>query len=314
MSSGANLGSVTQQWVVGMDASPDARRALEWALTRAAVAATNGTRVHLTAVTAWSIPVDTSIGLAGAGLRMDWNTDWDQVGQATAQRLEEIVASVTDSGDADDLVTVSPVTVQGSTVQVLLAQSVGADLLVVGRRGMSPLKELVLGSVSRHLVTHASVPTVVVPADTDPRAPLRRAVIGFDGSSNAVAAVDWACTAVPMMAESPTEVELDVICAEEISPLTDEATTRSRFPDEVARLEDEFAEQVDKVDPEGRLQWQFSLTGARRALADHGAHAGLVVLGARGRGAVGSALLGSVTTWMLHHATVPLVVVPDSPQ
>lgn len=313
MRSTADAESVMQQWVVGMDASADARTALEWAIERAAVATVNGTRVHIIAVTAWSIPVDSSIGLAGAGLRMDWNTNWDEVGQATAERLEEIVASIDHPGLRDQRVMVSPVTVQGSTVQVLLAQSVGADLLVVGRRGMSPLKELVLGSVSRHLVTHASVPTVVVPADGDARTPLRRAVIGFDGSSNAVAAVEWARAAVPMMAESATEVELDVICAEEISPLTDEATTRARFPDEVSRLEEGFAQQVAEVDPEGRLQWQFSLTGARRALAEHSAHADLLVLGARGRGAMGSALLGSVTTWMLHHATVPLVVVPDSP-
>lgn len=313
MSSTASTDSAMQQWVVGVDASADARTALEWAFDRASVVAAHGTRVHIVVVTAWSIPVDTSIGLAGAGMRMDWNTDWTHVGQATAEALEELVGAIDHPGRGDHRITVSPVTVQGSTVQVLLAQSVGADLLVVGRRGMSPLKELVLGSVSRHLVTHAPVPTVVVPAERDPRVPLRRAVIGFDGSSNAVAAVEWARAAVPLMAESATEVELDVICAEEISPLTDEATTRARFPDEVSRLEEAFAEQVAEVDPEGRMQWQFSLAGARRALADHGAHADLLVLGARGRGAVGSALLGSVTTWMLHHATVPLVVVPDSP-
>ena len=37
----------------------------------------------------------------------------------------------------------------------------------------------------------------------------------------------------------------------------------------------------------------------------------LVVLGARGHGAVGAALLGSVSSWMLHHVHRPIVVVPD---
>jgi nucleotide-binding universal stress UspA family protein len=307
-SSNEPSGSDRQIWVVGVDASPDAKRALTWAINRAAASAANGQPVHIKAVSAWSVPVDSSIGLAGAGLRIDWNTDWDEVGRANAAQLETMVDSLDLRG-----VPVSPVTVQGNTVQVLFAEAIGAELLVVGRRGMSALKELVLGSVSRHLVTHASIPTVVVPPEADPSAPLRRVVVGFDHSSNAEAAVRWVQSMAPNLAENPAQLELDVICAEEISPLTDEATTKERFPDEVARIEAEFESEVQRLDPEGRLQWQFALTAARRALIEHSEAAGLTVIGARGRGAVGSAILGSVATWMLHHCTSPLVVVPDTP-
>jgi nucleotide-binding universal stress UspA family protein len=307
-SSNEPTGSDRQLWVVGVDASPDAKRALTWAINRAAASAANGQPVHIKAVSAWSVPVDSSIGLAGAGLRIDWNTDWDEVGRANAAQLEAMVDSLDHRG-----VRVSPVTVQGNTVPVLFAEAIGAELLVVGRRGMSALKELVLGSVSRHLVTHASIPTVVVPPEADPEAPLRRVVVGFDHSPNSEAAVRWVQSMAPNLAENPAKVELDVICAEEISPLTDETTTKERFPDEVARIEAEFESEVQRLDPEGRLQWQFALTAARRALIEHSEAAGLTVIGARGRGAVGSAILGSVATWMLHHCTSPLVVVPDTP-
>jgi nucleotide-binding universal stress UspA family protein len=294
-------------WVVGVDSSADAGRALTWAINRAAAAKGNGHEIHIKAVSAWSVPVDSSIGLAGAGLRIDWNTDWDEVGRANATRLAEIVNSLDHRG-----VLVTPVSVQGNTVQVLFAEAIGAELLVVGRRGMSALKELVLGSVSRHLVTHAPIPTVVVPPEADPSAPLRRVVVGFDGSSNAAAAVQWVQSMAMNLAEDPSTLELDVICAEEISPLTDESTTRERFPDEVARVESEFEAEVQRLDPEGHLHWQLMLTAARRALIEHSVAADLTVLGARGRGAVGSAILGSVATWMLHHCTSPLIVVPDS--
>jgi nucleotide-binding universal stress UspA family protein len=296
----------TLTWVVGMDASPDAERALVWAITRARAARTTGYDVQIRAVSAWSVPVDSSIGLAGAGLRIDWNTDWDEVGRANAQRLAEIVEAIETHG-----VPITPVTVQGNSVQVLVQEAAEADLLVVGRRGMSTFKELVLGSVSRHLVTHAPIPTVVVPPEADPFAPLRRVVAGFDGSSNAEAVVRWMQTQAPILADDPMTVELDVICAEEISPLTDEATTRERFPDEVERLEAQLDAEVERLDPEGLLQWQFVLAAARRALVEHSQAAELTVLGARGRGAVGSAILGSVATWMLHHCATPLVVVPD---
>jgi nucleotide-binding universal stress UspA family protein len=306
--SAADLAATEQTltWVVGMDASPDAERALVWAITRARAARNSGHDVRIRAVSAWSVPVDSSIGLAGAGLRIDWNTDWDEVGRANAVRLAEMVASIDAHG-----VPVTPVTVQGNSVQVLVDEAAEADLLVVGRRGMSTFKELMLGSVSRHLVTHAPIPTVVVPPESDPMARVQRVVAGFDGSSNAEAAVRWMQTRAPVLADDPFAVELDVICAEEISPLTDEAITRERFPDDVQRLEAQLDADIERLDPDGLLQWQFVLAAARRALVEHSQAADLTVIGARGKGAVGSAILGSVATWMLHHCATPLVVVPD---
>lgn len=43
-------------------------------------------------------------------------------------------------------------------------------------------------------------------------------------------------------------------------------------------------------------------------------HHDLVVMGSRGRGAVGSALLGSVSHHVLHHGGVPVLIVPVAEQ
>ena len=46
----------------------------------------------------------------------------------------------------------------GHPAQVLVEQSADADLLVVGSRGHSTVKGMLLGSVSMHCVTHAHCP------------------------------------------------------------------------------------------------------------------------------------------------------------
>ena len=53
------------------------------------------------------------------------------------------------------------------------------------------------------------------------------------------------------------------------------------------------------------------LVGPRQALAEAQEHADLVVVGTRGRGLIASGLLGSVSTWLLHDAALPIVVVPS---
>jgi nucleotide-binding universal stress UspA family protein len=51
----------------------------------------------------------------------------------------------------------------GSAAWAILEVSKGADLVVVGSRGLGGFKGLVLGSVSHQVATHAPCPVVVIP-------------------------------------------------------------------------------------------------------------------------------------------------------
>lgn len=51
----------------------------------------------------------------------------------------------------------------GMPVQAIAEASAGDDLLVLGSRGFGPMRRVLLGSVSSHLVRHATCPTLVVP-------------------------------------------------------------------------------------------------------------------------------------------------------
>ncbi len=54
--------------------------------------------------------------------------------------------------------------IEGAAGEVLVGQSEGAELLVVGGRGRSALVELLIGSVALHCVLHAPCPVLVVPS------------------------------------------------------------------------------------------------------------------------------------------------------
>jgi hypothetical protein len=51
---------------------------------------------------------------------------------------------------------------EGNAAQVLVTESAGADLLVVGSRGHGGFVEALLGSVGQHCAHHAACPVVVI--------------------------------------------------------------------------------------------------------------------------------------------------------
>ncbi|CAI5984939.1 unnamed protein product [Closterium sp. NIES-64] len=88
------------------------------------------------------------------------------------QLLQKCAAVVKEEGrkrGMDEGVAVSGVDLKGDPRDVLAShmQSVDADLMVMGTRGMSLLKRMALGSVSSHCVHHAPGPVLVVPLKAD---------------------------------------------------------------------------------------------------------------------------------------------------
>jgi nucleotide-binding universal stress UspA family protein len=80
--------------------------------------------------------------------------------QAARELLEGALDAV-DDGDLDEPI-VRQLTA-GGPAPILLGAAQGADLVVVGSRGLGGFKELLLGSVGHRLATHARCPVVVIP-------------------------------------------------------------------------------------------------------------------------------------------------------
>jgi nucleotide-binding universal stress UspA family protein len=77
------------------------------------------------------------------------------------QALDEALGGV----DAAD-VPLERHVLEGHSASVLLEAGTGADLLVVGSRGLGGFSRLLLGSVGVEVAHHAPCPTVIVPTGT----------------------------------------------------------------------------------------------------------------------------------------------------
>lgn len=156
---GLLLGSVTQQCVehspcpvvvlrgeqppmegpilVGLDGSEGSRRALTWALDLAGATGSGLVAVHAPGTGA----SNTVLGQAAHALE-DWCAPIRERGIAHQQRIE--------GGEA-------------RTALERAADETDAALLVVGARGLGPVRGLLLGSVAGYVVRYAKRPIAVVP-------------------------------------------------------------------------------------------------------------------------------------------------------
>ena len=135
--------------VVGVDGSETSQRALDWALEEARVREACVDVVH-----AYNLPAHAVPSLADAYAPFDEDAR-RVVDQALAQ------------ADTTGITTVRPVVRQDSASELLVRLAEGADLVVVGSRGLGGFKGLLLGSVGHHVTHRAPCPVVVIPhADT----------------------------------------------------------------------------------------------------------------------------------------------------
>jgi nucleotide-binding universal stress UspA family protein len=134
---------------VGVDASENSDRALEWALREGALrrAPVTVMAVHGVATNEWT----------GHPILMQADSSEEE---KIRQAAEEKVARAT--GQLGEPVDVRVEVVSGVASQVLIEASQHADLLVVGSRGGGGFNRLLVGSVSSQLVHHAACPVTVV--------------------------------------------------------------------------------------------------------------------------------------------------------
>jgi len=286
--------------LLATDGSQEARAAAEW-LRDSPIPA--DARVRVLSVASMPRP---PVGVPPAARRefAEWARDEarraaDGARAIVAARWPNAAAEVT-NGDA-----------LSDVREVVVNAAADADLVVVGARGLGAIRRMFLGSVSLAVARHAPCSVLVVRGT--PR-PVKRVLVGIDGSPDALAAARFLAS----LALADASVKLVAVLEPPATPA--DVVMTPQLVDAVQRTQEARREEL------------------RRALADAGAvlkgvaasvdasvvegHPGsvlvktaaegnhdLIVVGSRGLGAMQRLLLGSVSETVLHEARCPVLIV-----
>ena len=210
--------------------------------------------------------------------------------------------------------------IEGPSARAIIetAEHDGAELIVVGSRGRGSLRSAMLGSVSRGLALDASCPVVIVPSgehwadavngDGDAQASV---VCGVDGSDQALAAAALAGRLATRLGARLVLVHARqnlraVRTYPGASMKTPPVTGQEDAVRELAARVIENAEQAAGVSAVAVVE-PGPPTEVLEAVAER-ENARLIVIAARGIGAVRAALLGSVAAELPAEAARPVVV------
>ena len=136
--------------VVGVDGSGHSRKALE---TAAAEAAAHGAPLTVLVIHQAVRDVYGSASHYGDDAALT-----EKAKEAAQAETDQVLAA---AGAQPASVTVTAV--HGLPVDELVKASEGADMLVLGRRGMGGFARLLMGSVSSQVAQHAQCPVLIVP-------------------------------------------------------------------------------------------------------------------------------------------------------
>lgn len=199
-----------------------------------------------------------------------------------------------------------------------LATERDADLIVVGRQGMTGVGKRLLGGITERVLSRSEVPICVVPfAESTPAATTHdRLLVPTDGSDNAAAAVPHAA-AMAAAYDAAVHV-LNVVDLQAVGGPFNAGGLDSTFLDRLEATGQEAADAVaadiaeagPDIDVETAVKRTASFDGAAAGIEGYveSNDIDLIVMGSHGRSNLRRQLLGSVASAVLRTVDVPVVI------
>lgn len=199
--------------------------------------------------------------------------------------------------------------VTGAAAKIILsiAEEEHVDLIVTGARGTGPIEELVFGSVSHRVVTHAQCPTLMVKR---PVQSLQRVLLAVEGADDAEAARHFL-----EMQPFKDRVQVTVFTCPPIN--------RPEWPVEIVSMEPHVQDAIKSAkgfvdgvasqlvglgyEAHGRVTVGIPALMVTQQAAE--TNADMILMGSHGRRGLTRFLMGSVAHAVLHRSRCPVLVV-----
>ena len=198
---------------------------------------------------------------------------------------------------------------EGKVMEEIRAAAASSDLLVLGPRGINPIRDFFLGSTAERMARTIECPMLVV--KQDPQVIYDNVLVPVDFS-------DYSAPALRFAAELAPDATLHVLHALDC-PLKGTLRSAGVTEEGVAAYCDELHREakvsMDELTAgvQGRTVVGTVQAGDARALITEFAaanHCSLIVLGKQGRSWLSEHILGSVTHLVLERANCDVAVVP----
>ena len=193
---------------------------------------------------------------------------------------------------------------QGAVAPTILKRAPKREgLLVVGSQGLDALDRFMLGSVSTNLIQHATCPVLVVKGEA---APLRRLTLAIDGSPASAKALAFVLAKFQPDRSTgkgglvPIHVSVIHVMPFVKYPGLKEANNI---------LIERSVQKLIKAGFTAKPVCQLGRPAEEIIKVAAAQHADLIVMGAKGLGAIARFLLGSVSTRVVQHANCTVLVV-----
>jgi len=196
----------------------------------------------------------------------------------------------------------------GSPAEVIVtaAEEEKTDLIVMGARGLGPIKERLLGSVSHRILTSAPCAKLIVPG---PVKPIRQVLLPLSSSTDTEGAIRF-LELKPF--RRPVELTLlsvlpDIPALGGVAALGTEAY-QARERENAQLFLQSTANRLERSGYSARNQ--VLIGPAVDSILDQarGRNVDLILMGSRGRHGLSRLMLGSVSHAVLHSAPCPILV------
>jgi len=285
--------------VVGIDGSSQSKQALVWAVEQAVADRRALTLVHAVPPTtpAWLDPAGSTPREAHELSLRDKGQDVLDRARVEVQRLDPD-ATVYDACRIED------------PREALVELSETASMIVLGSRGRGHMKSLLLGSTAVAVVRHAHCP-VIVHRPMAPSSARHGIAVGADATEDSLPVLEFAFQQAAIRQQPLTVVHSfwyfqQPSTVEEV--IADPADAMSQQRLALAESIAGFAEKY----PDVTLDTEIDQGMPERHLLRLAEQKNLLVVGAHHGTRGQQFMFGSVSVWLVEHATCPVAVIPLS--